>query len=79
MCKEGDPAAGCVVEGEERHAEERTHRRAQRLGAGRVGATFRQSDKGRTQRSGRTDERAHIPRIADVPERKTDLRHGRAR
>ena len=77
---ERDPTPGRVVEGDERHAEERAHRRAQRLRARRVGASLRDSrDERRTERVGRTHERAHVPRIADVPERKTDLRHGRAR
>jgi hypothetical protein len=74
-----DPSAGRVVEGEQRHAEERTHRRAQRLGPRCIGGTLRESDESRTERSGRTDERAQVARIADPPERKTDLRHRCAR
>ena len=57
-----------LVEARKRHAEERAHRRTQRLRPGRVGAAVRERDPG-AERLRRTQQRADVARIGDVPER----------
>src|SRR5439155_4233565 len=63
-----------VVERARRNAEHRAHGCPQRLRTRRIGAARRQCDERRPQRVGRTQQRADVPRIGDVPERQSDLR-----
>ena len=66
------PAAGRVVEREQRHAEDRAGRGAERLRAERVGAALRERDRG-AERVGGAQQRADVARIGDAPERKRRL------
>ena len=76
---ERDPTPGCVVETDERHAEERAHRSPQCLRSRRVGGAFGGRDERRTESVGRTHQRADVPGITDVPERETGVRQRRVR
>ena len=74
---ERDPTPGCVVETDERHAEERAHRSPQCLRSRRVGCAFGGRDERRTESVGRPHQRADVPRITDAPERETGVRQRR--
>ena len=65
---------GRLVERRERHAEERAHRRAQRLRAGRVGAAVRQATPAPNAAAERSSV-ADVPRVGDVPERERHRPH----
>ena len=71
---ERDAPPGRLVERRERHAEERAHRRAQRLRAGRVGAAGRERDAG-AERIRRAEQRPDVARIGDMPERERHRPH----
>ena len=70
--RRGGPAGSS--KSDERHPEERAHRRAQRLRAGRVGAAGRERDAG-AERVSRAEQRADVPGIRDVPERERHRPH----
>ena len=63
-----------VAEREQRHAEDRAHRRPDRLRPSRIGAAVRQRNERRAQRVGSSDQRPDVARVADVPEGEPDGR-----
>src|SRR6266536_1029651 len=65
---ERDPRAAGLVELRKRHSEERAHRRAERLRAGRVGAPGRERHAG-AERIRRADQRPDVAGICDAPQR----------
>jgi hypothetical protein len=71
MSHQGSPRTWRIVERDDRHAEDCTRRRTQRPRARGVGAARRQRDPG-AERVCRTKQRADVPRIADVPQRKRE-------
>jgi hypothetical protein len=84
---EVDAVQGSRAVGDESHAATRSsfelddgdakqgaHRRTQCLGARRIGGALRECDEGRPQGVGRTDQRADVAGIPDVPQREPDLR-----
>jgi len=68
---ERDAPPGRLVEARERDAEDRAHRGAHRLRAGRICTALRERDTG-AERIGGADQRPDVPRIRDAPEGKRD-------
>jgi hypothetical protein len=62
------------VETAQRHAEERTHRGAQRLRPGRIRAAGRERDAGAERVRG-AEQRSDVPWVGDVPERERRSAH----
>jgi hypothetical protein len=69
---ERDLRARRVVPREQRDAEDRSDRRAQRLRPERVGAAVRERDGG-AEGVGGAQQRPHVPGIPDPPERERDV------
>ena len=72
MGDERDALARRVVEREQRNAEDRARRGAQRLRPERVGAAVGERDRG-AERVGGAQQRADVAGIGDVPERERRL------
>ena len=73
MGDESHAATGSSFELDNGDAEQRAHRRTQRLWARRIGGALRECDEGRPQGVGRTDERADVAGIRDMPQREPDI------
>jgi len=68
---ERDPFPLGLVERVQMHAEDRPHRRADRLGPGWIRAAFGQRNAS-GECVGRPQQRSDVPRVSDVPERERD-------